>query len=351
MLFPVLHLGSPHRHLGRVLRWLACAAALAAAAAATAHPGAPVDAAAPIRFGILPLGGVFESRNDWEPVLADLGHAMARPVSMLSVGSYESLAQAIARGEIDMAFLSGRMALDAVTRHRMKVVAQVARSDGLAGYRALLLTRRSPPFDNLPYLLDKAEDWRLARGESQSMSGFIVPQLQLFLPNGIQMQVRFRSELIGTHQATALAVANGQADVATNNTADFARFRLKFPEQAQQLQVIWQSELIPHAQIVIRSDESPAFQARVRDFLTGYGRGKGPRADNERARLKTLHDFTGFVAADDSSLLPAARLAYELARQSALTARWIDEPARLARLARIEREYAAQLAALRGTPP
>ena len=40
----------------------------------------------------------------------------------------------------------------------------------------------------------------------------------LRLPNRIAME-RFRSETVGTHQATALAVANGDADVATNNTA------------------------------------------------------------------------------------------------------------------------------------
>jgi phosphonate transport system substrate-binding protein len=318
---------------------------LAAPAQRAGNAGTAADA--PLRFGILPLGGAFESRNDWEPLLVDLGRAIGRPVSILSVTSYEALEQAIEHGQVDMAFLSGKMALDAVTLYRMTVLAQVTRHDGLPGYRALLLTRKSGNRTSLKDLLAEPENWRLARGESRSVSGFIVPQLQIFLPNHIAMETRFRSELVGTHQVTALAVANGEADVATNNTADFERFQQQFPAEAERLQVIWESELIPHAQIVIRRDWPLDFQKKVQAFLVGYAQGKGPRAEAERATLKSLHDFAGFLAADNSSLLPAARLSYQLARQSAMNAQWVNEAAREARLQRIENTYQDQVAALR----
>lgn len=324
------------------------AAAESSSTGVSAVPVTTMPAAGtPVRFGILPLGGAFESRNDWEPVLADLSRAIAMPVSMLSVTSYDALEQAIQRGEVDMAFLSGQMALDAVTLRRMRVVAQVTRHDGLPGYRALLLARKSGPLDSLNGLLAEPDRWRMARGENRSVSGFIVPQLQLFLPNNIQMETRFRSELVGTHQFTALAVANGEADVATNNTADFERFKLQFPVEAERLQVIWESELIPHAQIVVRRDYPPAFQAKVQAFLVDYGRSKGPRGDAERVNLKALHDLAGFLAADNASLLPAAKLAYQLSRQSALTSQWVSEAARQTRLQRIETTYAQQVSVLR----
>lgn len=333
------------RRLLRALIGLGMAAGLPGAARAQAGP------AQPVRFGILPLGGAFESRNDWEPVLADLSRVLGRPVSVLSVTSYEALEQAIQRNEVDMAFLSGRMALDAVTQRRMRVVAQVTRNDGLPGYRALLLTRKTGPLRTLDGLLAEPERWRLARGESRSVSGFIVPQLQLFLPQHIAMETRFRSELVGTHQVTALAVANGEADVATNNTADFERFRVQFPVEAARLQVIWESDLIPHAQIVVRREYPEALQRQVQNFLVGYARAKGARGDIERGHLRALHGLAGFLAADNDSLLPAARLAYQLARQNAMAAQWVNEAARQARLQRIENGYAEQLAVLRESGP
>lgn len=320
-----------------------------ASTAGGSAPGLP-QAGVPLRFGILPLGGAAESRNDWEPLLADLSRAIGRPVAILSVTSYEALQQAIERDQVDMAFLSGKMALDAVTLYHMTVLAQVTRHDGLPGYRSILLARTTGKHTTLKDLMANPQDWRLARGENRSVSGFIVPQLQLFLPNHIVMETRFRSEIVGTHQVTALAVANGEADVATNNTADFERFKLQFPAEAERLQVIWESELIPHAQIVIRNDYPAEFKKKVQAFLVDYARGKGPRGDGERATLKSLHDLAGFVAADNSSLLPAAKLAYQLARQSAMTAQWVNEAARQARLERIESTYADQVAALRPGP-
>ena len=327
-----------------LLGWQAVASAqqVAPAAGAVAQ-----NATGTLRFGILPLGGAFESRNDWEPLLADLSHAIDQPFAMLSVTSYDALDQAIQRNQVDMAFLSGKMALDAVTQRRMTVVAQVTRHDGLPGYRALLLARKTGNYTTLKSLLAEPEQWRIARGESKSVSGFIVPQLQLFMPNHIAMETRFRSEIVGTHQTTALAVANGEADVATNNTADFERFKLQFPAEADRLQVIWESELIPHAQIVMRREYDPVFQKQVQTFLVEYARGKGPRADAERAVLKSLHDLAGFVAADNTSLIPAAKLSYQLARQSAMTSQWVNEGARQARLQRIETAYAEQMAVLR----
>lgn len=300
-----------------------------------------------VRFGILPLGGAVDSRSDWEPLLSDFGRAIGRSISLLSVGSYEALDRAIRADEVDMAFLSGKMALDAVVRRSMRVVAQVRRHDGLDGYRATLLTRRSGDFTSLQQLLAQPERWRLARGEPRSLSGFVVPQLQLFLPHRIAMETRFQSEIVGTHQRTALAVANNEADVATNNTADFERFKLQFPAEAARLQVIWESDLVPHGAIVIRRDYPTGFQRAVQQFLLDYGQQPGPLGDAQRRVLKSLHDFAGFSLADDRILLPVAHLNHQLALQQAEQAQWINAAAKAARLRRVEAEYAEQIRMLR----
>ncbi len=278
-----------------------------------------------------------------------MSRALGLPVSAYSVPSYEELDRAIGRDEIDMAFLSAKMALDAVMQRRMKVVAQIARRDGMPEHRAVLLARKAGPLHTLEGLLAQPERWRLARGDSRSVTGFIVPQSQLFLPNHIEMETRFRSEFVGTHQATALAVANGDADVATNNTTDFERFRDQFPVEAARLQVIWESEPPPGAPMVVRRDYPPEFQAKLQAFLIGYGKGKGTRADAEREVLKDLRAAYGYVAADDSALLPEAKLEYQLGRQRALSASWVNDAAREQRLQRIEKAYAAQVEALRGS--
>jgi len=338
----------PRRQLLRAAWGCALVAALGWHAAAVGQ-GARAEPHQAIRFGVLPIGGAVESRNDWTPLLNDMGLAIGRPVTVLSVTSYASLEQAMQRDEVDLALLSGKLALDAVAQRRMSVLAQVMRHEGTSDHRAVLLTRKTGP--SLAEVLARPERWRLARGDSRSVSGFMLPQLQLFLPHGIAMETRFKSEIVDTQQGTALAVANGDADVATNNTTDFGRFRQQFPVEADRLQVIWQSEPTPPALFVVRREHPAALQKQLQAFLVDYGRAKGPRGDAEREVLKSLHAALGYGAADSTALLSAAALEYQLARQQALNAKWVNEAARQARLERIERNHAGLVAALREGAP
>jgi phosphonate transport system substrate-binding protein len=329
-----------------------CVSALSLAWAGAAWPqgGARQVASSliPLRFGILPFGGAVESRDRWAPLLADMGRAIGRPVMGFSVTSYESLGQALQRDEVDIALLTAKMALDAVTQRRMRVLAEVRRHGGEPDHRAVLLVRKDGALNNLADLLGNPGRWRLARGDSRSVSGFILPQVALFLPNRIAIETAFRSELVDTHQATALAVANGDADVATNNTTDLERFREQFPIEAARLQVIWTSAPTPQAQIVLRRDASSELHQRLQAFLAGYGRASGPRGDAERAVLKSLYASLGYEAEDDTALLPAAELEYQLAWQRAMNAAWVSDAARQARLQLIEQTYVRQVALLKG---
>ena len=332
-----------------VLAALSFAASSAARAQDAEAERPPTPAIKSIRFGVLPLGGTVESRALWTPLMADLSRAIGVPVDPYSVASYEELDRAIGRDEIDMAFLSAKMALDAVMQRRMKVVAQIARRPGMPEHRAVLLTRKAGPLNTLADLLAHPERWRLARGESRSVTGFQMPQVELFLPHNIVMETRFLSEIVATHQGTALAVANGDADVATNNTTDFERFRQQFPVEGERLQVVWTSNPPPSAPMVVRRDYPPEFQSRLQNFLLGYGQGKGPRADAEREVLKNLRAAFGYAAADDSALLPQARLDRQLGRQRAMAAQWVNEAAREQRLLRIEKTYQEQVRVLGGS--
>ncbi|WP_049622307.1 PhnD/SsuA/transferrin family substrate-binding protein [Frateuria defendens] len=109
-----------------------------------------------IRFGILPIGSAAESRQQWKPLLDDLSRQLGRPVSMVSVSRYAGLSEAIAAQKVDVAFLS----VEAVTRQRMRVVAQFARRDGVQGNAALLIVRAGGPIRDLDGLLAQPGRWR-----------------------------------------------------------------------------------------------------------------------------------------------------------------------------------------------
>ncbi|MEO8810832.1 MAG: phosphate/phosphite/phosphonate ABC transporter substrate-binding protein [Rhodanobacter sp.] len=301
-----------------------------------------------LTFGILPIGGPSESLAAWQPLLHDMSETLHRPVRSLSVSTYEGLAEAIAEERVDVAFVSGRMALQAVTRDRMQVVAQLTRGDGSRGYYAVLLVLKNSPIRTLADLYAKPGHWRFARGESLSTSGYLVPETQLFASHKLDSDTFFTSVKVDNHQNNALAVANGEVDVATNNTADLERFAQDFPEQYARLRILWKSTLIPHAVIIVREDVAPELRAQITTFITHYAK-DGRNAAAELAKLKRIHDISGFAPSNNEVLAPFADIDYHLERRRALNVRWVSDAAMQARLNKIESAHEQILQMLKST--
>jgi len=304
---------------------------------------------APLTFGILPIGGASESLDAWRPTLEDMGRALQRPVRSISVSTYEGLAEAIAEERVDIAFVSGRLALQAVGDHRMQVIAQLTRGDGSRGYYSVLLVQKNSPIHTMDDIYRKPNHWRYARGESLSMSGYLVPETELFASRKLDSDTFFATVVVGNHQNNALAVANNEVDVASNNTADLERFAQHFPEQYARLRVLWKSSLIPHAVIIVRDDLSPQLRVSITDFITHYAK-SGRNAAAELANLKLIHDISGFSPASNAALIPFADIDYTLDRRRALSAQWVSDAAMQARLQKIESSHRALVKRLNTNP-
>lgn len=334
---------TPQARAGRWGRALAMAivaigwAAGAGTASAQPQPPAAPASAETLRFGIIPIGGPAESKDDWTPLIQDMEKAVGVPTVGVYASSYEGMMHAVSEGRVDVAFLSGMLALEAVQKHQMDVVAQLERIDGRGGYYSVLIANADGPIKTEKDIVQYPGRWRFGIGEPKSVSGYLVPELQFFASRGLYSSLHFPVVQVGNHQTNALAVANGEVDLATNNTADLEKFALRFPEEYRKLRVVWRSELIPNATILVRSTLPAATRERIKSFLLGYGR--GPRAEKARANLKLLHDLAGFTEARKAALLPFARMQYQLERRRAEAADFVDPAARAARLDRIEKDY------------
>ena len=84
---------------------------------------------------------------------------------------------------------------------------------------------------------------------------------------------------------------------------------MKQPDKRAALREVWRSPLIPSDPMLWRRDLDADTKKKIRDFMLGYGRDA-----REKEILKTL-TFAGFVASDDTQLVPIRQL--ELVRQRA----------------------------------
>jgi phosphonate transport system substrate-binding protein len=321
------------------------AAALLCAGSVVAASGGPGQAA-PVRFGILPIGSAAESLEQWRPLLDDLQKRLGHPVTTVSVGSYASLSDAIGARRVDVAFLSGKLAVEAVTHQHMQVFAQFVRSDGAKGNVAMLVVRSDSTIRNLDDLLaTPGSAWRYARSEQLSVTGYVAPEAYVFAPRGFNSDTFFSSVRVGDHQSNLLAVVNREADVASSNNPDMDLFRRNFPREAEQLRVIWRSSLIPSGVLVICDGMPRALRRKLTAFLLDYGKAHGETGARERAKLARIPDLGGFAAEGNLVLEPFVDMQYTLLRQQAEHGQWVTPQARQARLAQIERDrrHALQL--------
>lgn len=292
-----------------------------------------------IHFGILPIGSAAESREQWRPLLEDLERKLGHPVTTVSVSSYAGLSGAIGDQRVDIAFLSGRLAIEAVEHQHMSVVAQFLRNDGAKGNNAMLIVRADSPIHPLKELLAKPGRWRYARGETLSVTGYVAPEAEVFAPKGLNSDTFFAHVRVGNHQNNILAVANGEVDVATCNNPDLDLFRRNFPVEGTQLRVIWRSPLIPSGVLVVRDGMSEPLRSQLIAFMRGYGQAPGAAGDRERANLARIPDLAGFAKADNNVLRPFVDLEFRLMREQAMHARWVNDQAKTVRLKQIDADY------------
>ncbi len=317
--------------------WLGFSLSLFAGCVAAAAPDTTVPSS--LRFGILPIGSAAESLQQWRRLLDDLQAQLNLPVTTVSVSSYTGLSGAIDAQRVDVAFLSGRLAVEAVAHQHMRVFAQFVRSDGARGNVALLVVRDDSPIHSLDGMLAKPGQCRYARGEPLSVTGFVMPETYVFAPRGINSDTFFASVRIGGHQANLLSVVNREVDVATSNNPDLDLFRRKFPSEASQLKVIWRSSLIPSGVLVVREGLAAPLRRKLADFILAYGSAPGATGAIQRATLARIPDLGGFAPQDNHVLLPFVDMQYALLRQQAEYGQWVSPQAKQARLAQIEQDH------------
>jgi phosphonate transport system substrate-binding protein len=195
---------------------------------------------------------------------------------------------------------------------------------------------KDSPVKSVEDMLKNGKSLSFGNGDPNSTSGFLVPSYYVFAMNNVDAKSVFKVVRSANHETNALAVANKQVDVATNNSENLEKFQERFPEKAKEVRVIWTSPLIPLDPIVMRKDLPAHAKASIRSFFYTYGQGGQKEKDN----LMKLSKLSMFKESSNRQLIPIRQL--ELFREkSKLEADTAIAPAdKQAKLAEINRKLA-----------
>lgn len=213
--------------------------------------GAPEEE--PLRVGLVPNQNPEKVEAEYAPLGDYLSEELGQPVELSVPASYTAVVEAMASGELDLAYFGGLTYVQARDRAAVHpLVTEINPATHDTTYRSVVIVPSDSPVQEVSEL--RGEDF--AFGSVSSTSGSLYPSIMLK-----DAGIDYRTDLgettyTGGHDATAQAVAGGR--VAAGGIEDRILYRLQDEGAIEKdsVRVIQESEPIQGYPWVIR-DELP----------------------------------------------------------------------------------------------
>ncbi|MBK9574959.1 MAG: phosphonate ABC transporter substrate-binding protein [Rhodoferax sp.] len=290
-----------------------------------------------LNFGIISTESSQNLKSDWQPILDGMSKKTGMKVNAFFAPDYAGIIEGMRFNKVHVAWFGNKSAMEAVDRAGGEVFAQMVNADGTQGYYSHLIVHKDSPLKSLDDMLKQGKNLSFGNGDPNSTSGFLVPSYYVFAQNKIDPKTFFKLTRGANHESNALAVANKQVDVATNNSENLSKLKERLPEKFNDIRVIWTSPLIPLDPLVIRKDLPEATKAKVRDFFYTYGQG----GQNEKDHLFKLSKLSGFKASSNAQLIPIRQLELFKVRNKFEADATLAQADKQAKLADIDKQLAA----------
>ncbi len=277
--------------------------ATAALAAAVTAP-AVAQELKEINFGIISTESSSNLKQSWTPILEDMAKQTGLKVNAFFAPDYAGIIEGMRFNKVQVAWFGNKSGIEAVDRASGEVFAQQVHADGTQGYYSHLIVNSDSPLKTMEDVLKNAKTLSFGNGDPNSTSGFLVPSYYVFALNNVDAKHAFRIVRAANHETNALAVANKQVDVATNNSESLQRIQDRFSEKRKAIRVVWTSPLIPSDPLVMRKDLPEATKAKIRGFFYAYGHSDAA----EKEKLMKLSKLAGFKESSDRQLIPIRQL-------------------------------------------
>ncbi len=289
-----------------------------------------------LNFGIISTESSQNLRSDWQPILDDMAKKTGIKVNAFFASDYAGVIEAMRFNKVHLGWFGNKSAIEAVDRASGEVFAQYANADGTKGYYSHLIVHKDSKLHSLEDVLKHGKDLAFGNGDPNSTSGFLVPSYYVFALNKVDPKGVFKIVRSANHETNALAVANKQVDVATNNSENLDKFHQRQPEKHSQLRIVWTSPLIPLDPLVMRKDLPESTKTKIKDFFYNYG-----ASAQEKENLMKLSKLSGFKASSNAQLTPIRQLELFKSRNKVESDTSLAVADKQAKLADIDRQLAA----------
>ncbi len=257
-----------------------------------------------INFGIISTEATQNLKADWQPLLDDMAKQTGLTIKAFFAPDYAGIIEGMRFNKVQVAWLGNKSAMEAVDRANGEVFAQMVNADGTQGYYSHLIVHKDSPLASLDDVLKAGKSLSFGNGDPNSTSGFLVPGYYAFAQNKIDAKTHFKIVRSANHETNALAVANKQVDVATNNSENLDKIKERQPEKFRDIKIVWTSPLIPLDPLVLNKQMPEATKTKIKNFFYNYAKTDA----REKEIVMKISKLAGFKPSTNAQLTPIRQL-------------------------------------------
>ncbi len=289
-----------------------------------------------VTLGIISTEATQNLKADWQPLIDDMNRQTGLKVKAFFAPDYAGIIEGMRFNKVQVAWFGNKSAIEAVDRANGEVFAQMVNADGTQGYYSHLIVHRDSPLNSLDDVFKNGKSLSFGNGDPNSTSGFLVPGFYVFAKNQIDAKTHFKVVRSANHETNALAVANKQVDVATNNSENLEKIKDRHPEKYKNIKVIWTSPLIPLDPLVLSKNIPEATKDKIRNFFYNYAKTDA----HEKEVVMKISKLSGFKPSTNAQLIPIRQLDLFGKRNKLVADTTISDADKKSRLAEIDRQLA-----------
>lgn len=251
-----------------------------------------------LRVALLPDENSNTVIQNNEPLKTYLKEELGKEVELVVTTDYSSMIEAMSRGRLELAYFGPLSYVLAKQRAEIEPFAGlVEKGADEPVYYSILIGSMEEGVDEPT----DANGKDVAFGDPASTSSHLIPKSML-LEEGLEAEQDYTEQFVGSHDAVALAVQNGNAAVGGLSKPIFESLVDQGTIDPEKVEILAESEPYANYPWTMRSDLDPELKESVRDAFLNL----------EDPKVLGPFEAKGFAPVEDSDYDKVRKLADEL---------------------------------------
>ncbi len=227
-----------------------------------------------------------------QPLKRYLEKELGKRVELVVTTDYSSMIEAMRHGRLDLAYFGPLSYVLAKQKSDIEPFAAL-KHKGSTTYQAVVIANSAAGVTSL----SEAKGKHVAFGDVASTSSHLIPKFML-AEAGLKAGEAYQEHFVGSHDAVALAVQNGHAQVGGLSKPIFESLIERKVIDSAKVKVIGESKPFPQYPWTMRSDLDPKLKEKVRAAFLGLkdpevlkpfkAEGFGPATDADYDAVRRL---------------------------------------------------------------